>query len=139
MLYQLSYASKLKGTARFRASLSLRSLPDARDNYLSYHKGKKRRNRMLPVLVLRFGWRSTMVKTEIPQPAGENAGFRDDSEKSEAQDFSNCTTTKSLRTFTPWLHVCYTFGTFPAYCLLSSRICRTRWSETPELCISGPK
>ena len=32
---------------------------------------------------------------EIPQPAGESAGFRDDSEKSEAQDFSNTTTTHS--------------------------------------------
>jgi hypothetical protein len=40
MLYQLSYASKFGGKTRYRANLSLRSLPDVRDNYLRYHKGK---------------------------------------------------------------------------------------------------
>src|SRR5450755_2317298 len=45
MLYQLSYASKFGGKTRLRANLSLRSLPDVRDNYLRYHKGKLRCNR----------------------------------------------------------------------------------------------
>ena len=43
MLYRLSYASNW-GKARFRANLSHGSLPDVRDNYLRYHKGKKGRN-----------------------------------------------------------------------------------------------
>ena len=46
MLYQLSYASKFGGKTRRRANLSLRSLPDVRDNYLRYHKGNFRRNRL---------------------------------------------------------------------------------------------
>jgi hypothetical protein len=45
MLYQLSYASKFGGKQRLRANLSLRSLPDVRDNYLRYHKGKRPCNR----------------------------------------------------------------------------------------------
>ncbi len=47
MLYQLSYASKFEEKARLRANSSLRSLPDVRDNYLRYHKGKFGRNREL--------------------------------------------------------------------------------------------
>ena len=48
MLYQLSYASKFGGKTRRRANLSLRSLPDVRDNYLRYHKGKIGRNLECP-------------------------------------------------------------------------------------------
>ena len=59
MLYQLSYASKFGGKMRRRANLSLRSLPDVRDNYLRYHKGKFGRNQ--PVCVCRSTNRPTGV------------------------------------------------------------------------------
>jgi hypothetical protein len=39
MLYRLSYASNW-GKARLRANLSHGSLPDVRDNYISYHTAK---------------------------------------------------------------------------------------------------
>ncbi len=79
MLYQLSYASKFGGKTRYRANLSLRSLPDVRDNYLRYHKGKLGCNRGLgrcdPTI------RLAHLPRKIPRPAGESAGLRDNAER----------------------------------------------------------